>query len=90
MNYAKGILESRKQHYKHLKNLLVRLMMQFLVSISQGLQKPVPLDTPTTIELSPGRRIRVTLLDVGYPLLSYYHLLILLGQSLPWCCHVPH
>jgi len=49
MNFAKGVLESRKQTYSHLKKLL----------------KPIPLDTPTTIELSPGNSIRVTLLDAN-------------------------
>ncbi|KZF22039.1 hypothetical protein L228DRAFT_283232 [Xylona heveae TC161] len=48
MNFAKGILECRKQHYKNLKNLL----------------KSIPLETPTCLELSPGREIRVTLFDM--------------------------
>lgn len=38
------------QTYKHLKNLL----------------KPLPLDTPTTLELAPGRCIQVTLLDANH------------------------
>jgi hypothetical protein len=50
MNFAKGILESRVQTYRHLKNLL----------------KTIPLDTPTVIELSPGYEIRVTLLDANH------------------------
>ncbi|KAK4555753.1 hypothetical protein LTR86_006973 [Recurvomyces mirabilis] len=50
MNFAKGVLESRKQTYSHLKKLL----------------KPIPLDTPTIIELSPGNSIRVTLLDANH------------------------
>ena len=50
MNFAKGILESRQQTYKHLKKLL----------------KPIPLETPTEIELVPGRSIRVTLLDANH------------------------
>ncbi|KAJ3957580.1 hypothetical protein N0V92_005862 [Colletotrichum tropicale] len=50
INYAKGILEARVQTYKHLKNLL----------------KPLPLDTPTTLELAPGRCIQVTLLDANH------------------------
>lgn len=29
-------------------------------------QKPLPLETPTAIELSPGNRIRVTLLDANH------------------------
>ncbi len=50
MNFAKGILETRKQHYKHLRNLL----------------KPIPLNAPTNIELRPGKTIRVTLLDANH------------------------
>lgn len=50
MNFAKGILESRVQTYKHLKHIL----------------KPIPLDTPTTIELSPGNELRVTLFDANH------------------------
>ncbi|KAL3293002.1 artemis protein [Colletotrichum asianum] len=50
INYAKGILEARVQTYKHLKNLL----------------KPLPLDTPTTLELAPGRCIQATLLDANH------------------------
>ncbi|MCJ1224919.1 hypothetical protein MMC12_001566 [Toensbergia leucococca] len=50
MNFAKGILESRKQHYKNLKNLL----------------KTIPLSTPTEIELWPKKSIRVTLLDANH------------------------
>jgi DNA cross-link repair 1C protein len=50
MNFAKGILETRTQTYRHLKHLL----------------KPIPLDTPTTIELSPKQKIRVTLIDANH------------------------
>src|ERR1700753_2558558 len=50
MNFAKGILETRTQTYKHLKHLL----------------KPIPLETPTVIELSPGQNIRVTLIDANH------------------------
>lgn len=50
MNFSKGILESRKQHYKHLKNLL----------------RPIPLQTPTEIELTPQTKIRVTLFDANH------------------------
>jgi len=50
MNFSKGILESRKQTYKHLKTLL----------------KPIPLETPTRIELSPGNEIQVTLFDANH------------------------
>ncbi|GAB7329712.1 hypothetical protein MBLNU13_g01444t1 [Cladosporium sp. NU13] len=50
MNFAKGILEARKQTYKHLKKLL----------------KTIPLETPTIIDLAPGRSIRVTLFDANH------------------------
>lgn len=51
LNYAKGILENpRLQTYKHLEKKL----------------KPIPLDTPTTISLLPGRNIRVTLIDANH------------------------
>ena len=50
MNFAKGVLEVRKQHYRHLRNLL----------------KPIPLNAPTEIELRPGISIRVTLLDANH------------------------
>ncbi|KAK0709662.1 beta-lactamase-like protein [Lasiosphaeria miniovina] len=50
INYAKGILEARIQRYKHLKTLL----------------KPLPLDTPTTLELEPGNHIRVTLFNANH------------------------
>ncbi|KAF9691930.1 hypothetical protein EKO04_010000 [Ascochyta lentis] len=51
MNFAKGILESRNVTYD-------RSMRK--------LAKPLPLDTPTTIELAPGNSIRVTLLDANH------------------------
>ncbi|KAI1125573.1 artemis protein [Nemania abortiva] len=51
LNYAKGILEDPGlQTYKHLEKKL----------------KPLPLDTPTTIELLPGRSLQVTLLDANH------------------------
>ncbi|KAF2813063.1 uncharacterized protein BDZ99DRAFT_411482, partial [Mytilinidion resinicola] len=50
MNFAKGLLETRKQTYRHLKYLL----------------KTLPLDTPTVIELSPGNELRVTLFDANH------------------------
>ncbi|KAK3115676.1 hypothetical protein LTR53_004739 [Teratosphaeriaceae sp. CCFEE 6253] len=50
MNFAKGIVEKHLQTYKHLKKLL----------------KPIPLETPTRIELSPGHSIRVTLFDANH------------------------
>ncbi|KAI1087137.1 Metallo-hydrolase/oxidoreductase [Rostrohypoxylon terebratum] len=51
LNYAKGIFEDpRMQTYKHLAKVL----------------KPIPLDTPTEVELEPGKNIRVTLLDANH------------------------
>ncbi|KAF2430179.1 hypothetical protein EJ08DRAFT_679454 [Tothia fuscella] len=50
MNFAKNTIESRQQTYKHLTKLL----------------KPIPLSTPTTIELSTGNEIRVTLFDANH------------------------
>ena len=50
MNFAKGILEARKQHYRHLKSIL----------------KPLPLNAPTELELRLGESIRVTLLDANH------------------------
>ncbi|KEY66777.1 hypothetical protein S7711_07558 [Stachybotrys chartarum IBT 7711] len=50
INYAKGILEARQQTYKHLHKVL----------------KPLPLGTPTRIELRPDHDIQVTLLDANH------------------------
>ena len=50
MNFTRGILECRLQHFKHLKNIL----------------KPIPLQTPTEIELAPNNKIRVTLFDANH------------------------
>lgn len=50
MNYIKGVLESRKQHYKHLNRLL----------------KCIPLNCPTEVELRPLLTIRVTLFDANH------------------------
>jgi hypothetical protein len=51
MNFARGILESRNvTYYKSVRRLA----------------KPLPLDTPTIIELSPENKIRVTLLDANH------------------------
>ncbi|PYH96354.1 DNA repair protein [Aspergillus ellipticus CBS 707.79] len=50
MNFSKGVLESRKLHYKHLSKLL----------------RPIPLNTPTELELTPRLSIRVTLLDANH------------------------
>jgi hypothetical protein len=51
MNFARGILESRNVTYD--KSM-------------RRLAKPLPLDTPTVIELSPDNTIRVTLLDANH------------------------
>lgn len=51
INFARCLLESRTVTYKN--------------NISR-LAKPLPLDTPTLIELSPGNCIRVTLLDANH------------------------
>ena len=50
MNFRKGILEARRLHYKHLAKLL----------------RPIPLNTPTEIELTPRRRVWVTLFDANH------------------------
>jgi DNA cross-link repair 1C protein len=50
MNFLKGVLESRKQHYRHLKLVL----------------KAIPLECPTEIELGPLEKIRVTLFDANH------------------------
>lgn len=50
LNYAKGLLEARQQTYKHLSSLL----------------KPIPLETPTTLELAPNLELQVTLFDANH------------------------
>lgn len=50
MNFQKGILEVRRQTYRHLAKIL----------------KPLPLGRPVTLELSPGNSIRVTLFDANH------------------------
>ncbi|KAJ6144282.1 hypothetical protein N7470_008177 [Penicillium chermesinum] len=50
MNFQKGILESRRLHYKHLARIL----------------RPIPLNTPTKIELTPKKHVRVTLIDANH------------------------
>ena len=50
MNFAKGILERRKQTYRHLQMIL----------------KAIPLQTPTEIELGAAEKIRVTLFDANH------------------------
>ncbi|OKP12533.1 5' exonuclease Apollo [Penicillium subrubescens] len=50
MNIARGILEAQEVTYKHLNKLL----------------RPIPLNTPTEIELTPIKKIRVTLIDANH------------------------
>ncbi|CEJ54098.1 hypothetical protein PMG11_00421 [Penicillium brasilianum] len=50
INHAQGILEAREITYKHLNKLL----------------RPIPLNTPTEIELTPIKNIRVTLIDANH------------------------
>ena len=50
MNFAKGILEVRKQTYRHLQLIL----------------KAIPLQTPTEIQLGAQTKIRVTLFDANH------------------------
>ena len=50
INFSKGILESRKQHYRHLKLVL----------------RALPLHTCTELELGPKSKIRVTLIDANH------------------------
>lgn len=48
--YANGLREAPVRTYSHLKSLL----------------KPIPLETPTELELEPGNHIQVTLLDANH------------------------
>lgn len=50
INFQKGILESRQQHWRHLKKVL----------------RVLPLQTPTEIELSPKLTLQVTLFDSNH------------------------
>ncbi|KAK4200835.1 beta-lactamase-like protein [Triangularia verruculosa] len=50
INYAKGILEARVQRYRHLGTIL----------------KPIPLETPTILELEPGNHLQVTLFNANH------------------------
>jgi DNA cross-link repair 1C protein len=50
MNFAKGILETRIQSYRHRKDLM----------------KAIALEVPTEIELAPGRKIQVTAFDANH------------------------
>ena len=65
MNFTKGILESRKVHYKHLRSLLVQMKISSYCILLRTAKKALPLNTPTSLELSPNYFIRVTLFDVG-------------------------
>jgi hypothetical protein len=49
-NFALGVFESRNVTYKSMRKLA----------------KPLPLETPTNIELAPGKSIRVTLIDANH------------------------
>jgi hypothetical protein len=51
VNFARGILESRNVTYDRSMHKLAR---------------PLPLETPTEIELGPGKKIRVTLFDANH------------------------
>ncbi|KAJ5679126.1 hypothetical protein N7462_007370 [Penicillium macrosclerotiorum] len=50
INFEQGILEARRVHYRHLQKLL----------------RPIPLNTPTIIDLTPVKRLRVTLIDANH------------------------
>lgn len=50
INFAKGVLEARKQHYKHLKTVL----------------RAIPMNTATKLELGPKLTITATLLDANH------------------------
>jgi DNA cross-link repair 1C protein len=50
INFAKGILEKRRQHYQHLKTIL----------------RAIPLDTATEVELGPKSTVQVTLVDANH------------------------
>ena len=72
MNFHRGILELRKQHYKHLEKLLVKYhRCRLHEDAYMCSQKAVALNTPTEIELTLGKTIRVTLLEVGILCLHY-------------------
>lgn len=68
MNFSKGILESRKQHYKHLARLLVCYNASLFAPspAADSFQRPIPLQVPTEMELMAGNRIRVTLFDANH------------------------
>lgn len=50
LNFNKGIAEVVRRDYRHLNRLL----------------KPIPLETPTRIELKPGKSVTVTLFDANH------------------------
>ncbi|KAK0124050.1 hypothetical protein ONS95_009036 [Cadophora gregata] len=50
IGYETKVLEARKVQYRHLEKLL----------------KPIPLDTPTEIELKPSIKLQVTLFDANH------------------------
>jgi DNA cross-link repair 1C protein len=50
INFSRGILEARKQRYEHLASVL----------------RPLPMETPTTLELTPKETIQVTLFDANH------------------------
>ncbi len=66
VNFAKGILESRKQSYKNLQNLLVRRSNASTRPRLIPSQKPIPMETPTKIELAPRNEIQVTLFNANH------------------------
>jgi hypothetical protein len=67
MNFAKGVLESRNVTYDR--------------SVRK-LAKPLPLDTPTTIELSPGNFIQVTLIDANHCVGAVMFLIVGNGKAI--------
>ncbi|KAK1246263.1 hypothetical protein MKX08_000065 [Trichoderma sp. CBMAI-0020] len=54
INYSKGILEARQQTYKHLRKVILTP------------QKPLPVESPTIIELQPRNQLMVTLFDANH------------------------
>lgn len=70
MNFAKGILETRKQEYKHLAKLLVHISTPHAkywpADWHCPTQRPIPLNVPTDIELTHGNTVRVTLFDANH------------------------
>lgn len=52
--------------YKHLKNLLVRRIHYHALLRANRPKKPLPLNTPVTLELEPRNHIQVTLFDANH------------------------